>query len=372
MVDGHLFDTLSSIAQSIRKSTERPFGGVQARPDRPRICRADLTYMLYSWSLLGIFSNYLQLPKAIPNPSSLSKAWNGRNVSSIQSPSHKYFGRKITVRCLPFPGLGRVPDAPVVEFVDLLNSLRMGVASQTAVATFNGLRRPLDAVDGIVPTELFPLRNEVDKANKTKLDALKTEPLIYESRDTGNATEERKATILKNMVAQRVLEIKADAQVMLIKNVDENLVNGSVGRVLGFYMISEVCGSSGEITSKGGNGFIRKVLLEDDGKTPAQKKGVERESQSVDVKPKSKSGSQESTEKFPLVEFRTPLGKEVVLVGRDEFKVEETDGTVVARRVQVNPTSPTSPRSLIVGSRSRWSSPGQCRYTRAKARRSST
>jgi ATP-dependent DNA helicase PIF1 len=216
----------------------------------------------------------------------------------------------------------------------------MGVASQTAVATFNGLRRPLDAVDGIVPTELFPLRNEVDKANKTKLDALKTEPLIYESRDTGNATEERKATILKNMVAQQVLEIKPDAQVMLIKNVDENLVNGSVGRVLGFYMISEVCGSSGEITSKGGNGFIRKVLLEDDGKTPAQKRGAERASQSADVKPKSKSGSQESTEKFPLVEFRTPLGKEVVLVGRDEFKVEETDGTVVARRVQVNPTSP--------------------------------
>ena len=31
MVDGHLFDTLSSIAQSVRKNTERPFGGIQAR-----------------------------------------------------------------------------------------------------------------------------------------------------------------------------------------------------------------------------------------------------------------------------------------------------------------------------------------------------
>ena len=29
MVDGHLFDVLSSIAQSIRKKTELPFGGIQ-------------------------------------------------------------------------------------------------------------------------------------------------------------------------------------------------------------------------------------------------------------------------------------------------------------------------------------------------------
>ena len=221
-------------------------------------------------------------------------------------------------------------------FVDLLNSLRMGVASQTAVATFNGLRRPLSAMDGIVPTELFPLRSEVDNANKVMLGALKTESQVYESRDTGNASEERKATILKNMVAQRVLEIKVNAQVMLIKNVDENLVNGSVGRVLGFHTVSEVCGSGGEITSKGGSGFIRKALLKDDEKTPEEEKVVKGESDDVDVKPGPKGSPQESTERFPLVEFRTPLGKEVVLVGRDEFKVEENDGTIAARRVQAS------------------------------------
>ena len=219
----------------------------------------------------------------------------------------------------------------------------MGVASQTAVATFNGLRRPLSAMDGIVPTELFPLRSEVDNANKVMLGALKTESQVYESRDTGNAPEERRATILKNMVAQRVLEIKVDAQVMLIKNVDENLVNGAVGRVLGFHLVSEVCGSSGEITSKGGSGFIRKALLKVDGEMPAEKKLVKGEGESVDTKPASMSkpaskSSQESTERFPLVEFRTPLGKEIVLVGRDEFKVEENDGTVAARRVQASAT----------------------------------
>ena len=41
-------------------------------------------------------------------------------------------------------------------------------------------------------------------------------------------------------------------------------------------MVSEVCGS-GEIYFKGGHRFIRKVLLKDDGRTPAQQKVEERE-----------------------------------------------------------------------------------------------
>jgi len=212
----------------------------------------------------------------------------------------------------------------------------MGVASQAAVATFNSLRRPLPAIEGIVPTELFALRNEVYNANKARLDGLGTELRTYESRDSGKAKGDLRAQLLKTVVAQQFLEIKVDAQVMLIKNVDENLVNGSLGRVLGFYKVSEVCGLGGEISSKGGNGFIRQVLVQYDGKTPVQLEVAERENEDVEAGPES--GSRGSNEKFPLVEFRTPLGKEVVLVGRDEFKVEEHNEVVVARRVQVSAT----------------------------------
>lgn len=219
----------------------------------------------------------------------------------------------------------------------MLGSLRMGMASRAAIATFNGLSRPLLVTGGIVPTELFPLRSSVYDANKARLDALKTETQVYGSRDGGGATGERKENILKNMAAQKDLEIKVDAQVMLIKNVDGNLVNGSVGRVLGFYMVSEVCGTGGEITPKGGNGSIRGILLGDDNKTPAEKRVTEGgdEGGEAELKPK-KRGSRENTEKFPLVEFWTPLGKEAVLVGRNEFKVEDNDGTVSATRVQVH------------------------------------
>ena len=39
------------------------------------------------------------------------------------------------------------------------------------------------------------------------------------------------------MVVPVRLALKADAQVMLVKNVNDRLVNGSVGRVLGFFML---------------------------------------------------------------------------------------------------------------------------------------
>lgn len=40
------------------------------------------------------------------------------------------------------------------------------------------------------------------------------------------------------------------------------------------------------------------------------------------------------SESFPLVEFLTPSGKETVLVTRDEFRIEDNEGVVLARRVQ--------------------------------------
>ena len=202
----------------------------------------------------------------------------------------------------------------------------MGVTSQTAITVFNGLSRPLSTIGGIIPTELFPRRKEVDAANGVRLDALKTKLYVYKSRDTGKADEERKTMLLKNMVAQSTLEIRVGAQVMLIKNMDEDLVNGSIGKVLGFYTAPEVYGSAGNISPKAGNGFIRDALLKENRVTHEEREVAERE---------KGNSLPESGERFPLVEFWTPRGKETVLVGRSEFKVEENDGTVAAKRVQV-------------------------------------
>ena len=113
--------------------------------------------------------------------------------------------------------------------------MRKGNISQQARDTFKSLSRPLTFTDGLLPTELFPLRFEVEKSNTSRLQSLTSASHFFTARDSGSASEDKRKKLLENMVAQGRLELKKDAQVMLIKNMDENLVNGSVGRVLGFY-----------------------------------------------------------------------------------------------------------------------------------------
>ena len=49
-----------------------------------------------------------------------------------------------------------------------------------------------------------------------------------------------------------------------------------------------------------------------------------------------KPKSAPDAELFPLVEFPTPMGRETALVTRDEFRVEDNEGNVLARRVQAS------------------------------------
>lgn len=95
------------------------------------------------------------------------------------------------------------------------------------------------------------------------------------------------------------LVLKPDAQVMLVKNVSETLVNGSVGRVLDF--------------------------CED----PAASQQQQQQQKKSDV-----GGGQK--ELFPLVEFSTFKGKETKLVKSEEFRVEDGEGNLLARRIQVS------------------------------------
>ena len=164
-------------------------------------------------------------------------------------------------------------DAP--GFVELLNELRKGTISPSAMQTFTSLSRALPPLpSGILPTELYPLRAQVERANTTRLAALPGSVHAYSARDTGTHQK-----VLEQMVVPSRLAFKVDAQVMLVKNVDEKLVNGTVGRVLGFHTIS-TCQAS-----VGGPPFLspeKDVKPFSNGSTPA--------------KPKSASGSASSSQ----------------------------------------------------------------------------
>ena len=87
----------------------------------------------------------------------------------------------------------------------------------------------------------FPRREDVERSNSTRMRQLTGEVRTYVSSDGGSIRDDnQREKMLSNFMAPKTLELKLDAQVMLIKNVDETLVNGSMGKVVGFADPSEV------------------------------------------------------------------------------------------------------------------------------------
>ncbi|KAN0111673.1 P-loop containing nucleoside triphosphate hydrolase protein [Russula decolorans] len=204
-----------------------------------------------------------------------------------------------------------------------------------AIESFRALSREIISSESdLPPTELFPMRYEVERANSTRLAALQSPPVSYDARDSGSAAPDKRKAVLAGMMVPERLVLKNGAQVMLVKNVDDQrgLVNGAVGRVLGFFAAPR--GKS--------EGVVRNVKISEDGKSV-----VFRSDGKENLKPntsttnntkmeveKPKSAAAADVELFPLVEFLTPIGRETVLVTRDEFRVEDNEGNVLARRVQ--------------------------------------
>lgn len=207
MIDGRLFDNLDGIAREIRRKKNTPFGGIQ----------------------VIVCGDFYQLPpvsKAQINPDGTelkeqsrftfeSEAWKNALTSSI-----------ILKQVFRQQG-----DQ---TFIDMLNDLRHGRVSEEAESEFRRLSRPLVCPDGIVPTELYSTRYEVENANNLKLVRLGGSTRVYEAKDGGSLPPAVKNAWLSNFLAPKKIFLKENAQVMCIKNFDDTLVNGSLGRVKGF------------------------------------------------------------------------------------------------------------------------------------------
>jgi ATP-dependent DNA helicase PIF1 len=139
----------------------------------------------------------------------------------------------------------------VLEFIDMLNEMRFGRLSNASIAKFKALSREIVYEDGLGATELlvsssllpfytdgffsFPRREDVDRSNVTRINRLQTNEVVFEAKDGGTITDRvYRSKILANFMAPERIVLRIDAQVMLIKNMDEDLVNGSMGRVVGF------------------------------------------------------------------------------------------------------------------------------------------
>lgn len=162
----------------------------------------------------------------------------------------------------------------------------------------------------------FPMRNQVEQANRLRMSALNTEGWTYISQDTGAVTDPvQREKILSNFMASSELHLKVDAQVMLIKNLDENLVNGSMGKVIGFCHKAHFPTDGREWTPDA----HLEAAMETDSKGRLKK---------LPVAP--------GTKPHPVVRFKVPGGHQVHLVEATDFKTELPTGEIQAARLQVS------------------------------------
>jgi ATP-dependent DNA helicase PIF1 len=193
MIDGQLLDKIDEVARAVRKD-QRTFGGLQ----------------------LVLCGDVCQLPPVGRDSTFFfeAKCWKTAVNRTVQ--------------------LTRVFRQTDMRFVEILNEMRVGSLSEKSIRMLKSLSRvPSYPEDGIEPAQLFCLRQEVEQANMKRLADLPGPLRQFNATDEAK-DDTNKKRLNDNSLAPQLLELKLNAQVMLLKNVDEKLVNGSLGRVIGF------------------------------------------------------------------------------------------------------------------------------------------
>eukprot|EP01080_Neovahlkampfia_damariscottae_P005800 gene5800-9623_t len=194
MLSGELFDKVEYIARRIRNSSS-PFGGIQV-------------------ILVG---DFFQLPPVNQNGTELDFCFESKSWKSVVQSS---FELKT-----PF----RQNDK---GFIQILNEIRVGKVSEKCEDLLKKCQnRKFN--DKIEPTILYPHKVNVNELNKKKLSGLPGEVMKFEADDIGKFPQLIEQ-LDKSCAAPKILELKVNSQVILLKNLDERLVNGSRGVIVAF------------------------------------------------------------------------------------------------------------------------------------------
>ncbi|TFY61840.1 hypothetical protein EVJ58_g4258 [Rhodofomes roseus] len=280
MVEGELFDKLYRIGSMMRKKST-PFGGIQ----------------------VIVTGDFFQLPP-------VNKS--GKVNFAFEAEMWKHTIKDNTFK------LTKVFRQRDQEFVDMLNEMRYGQLSQRSIERFKSLDREIEYEDGVAAAELFPLRQDVDRANATRMQSLDTQVQTYTATDGGTLhDDQQREKMLNNFMVPRALSLKVGAQVMLIKNLDETLVNGSVGKIIKFADAADP-----------------EALYD-----PSDKKTSGTHSKPISsAKPSSKNGKEAKLtgQLMPVVDFLLPGGgMRRHMVMSESFKVELPNGEVQVSRTQL-------------------------------------
>lgn len=302
MLDGAFLDKLEVVARNIR-NINKPFGGIQ----------------------LVLTGDFFQLPP----------------VEKRDGPQVKFcFESKSWKTCINHTILLKeVFRQSDPTFVNLLNAVRVAEVNDEISGEFRKLSRCVEYEDGIQPTELFSTRYEVDTSNQRRLRELPGDDVIFVAKDTG---KDHMLKNLENTMAMKKLILKEDAQVMMLKNINENVVNGSVGRVLAFL--------SSAVFESFKSRFNEHQIASDDAIREMRMLGkcygqvtvpsevlsfAHTVSRSEEFLKLAKRVITDPDEALPIVQFTTGAEPQIICVQRVDFMTDSGDEKIECSRSQI-------------------------------------
>lgn len=198
MMDGAFLDMLDFVGRKVRGRDHVPFGGMQ----------------------VVLSGDFHQLPPVAKNQAQRtfcfeSSAWRSLVNAGMRSVELKTIFRQSDI-----------------FFVDVLRQVRQGKMTPADLReALSENFKQLSTDDGVIPTKLYTHRADVSHINEAELAKIQEKEVHFQSRDVGD-----QGLLESTCPAPRRVVLKKGAQVMLLKNLQQNkgLVNGARGVVTGF------------------------------------------------------------------------------------------------------------------------------------------
>jgi len=210
-----------------------------------------------------------------------------------------------------------------MKFISLLNEVRVGKLSPENEEILQECQRELSTSNEIEPTKLWSTNDKVEELNMEKLSSLEGHVVIYESENGYtqftfiDINGERIDSLLSQCMALETLTLKVGAQVMLLRNLEGNLMNGSRGVVIGFEWHRVTCEPSHYIAR--GAELIKKWVK--------RESKVRREAELIEVIEKRKDSEEVL---LPVVRFQSGY---IQVIKPEIFTAESREGR--AMRAQI-------------------------------------
>ncbi|KAK9759993.1 hypothetical protein K7432_018667 [Basidiobolus ranarum] len=229
MVGKQLFSTLDYIARWVRRS-KSPFGGLQL------IVCGDFFQLppvsdLQKCVNCGQVFPQEQGTRILCQKNNCKPMLTQHSEYAFESKSWEEMNFEVNEFTQPF----RQTDS---RFVDILNSIRIGECTPSVIEVLQQCKRDFapTASTSILPTKLYTLRKQVADENMYNLKKLPEHSVTYAATQGPAKAKEEHINALNVTQADEQLALKKGAQVMLLVNIDveQGLVNGSRGVIVGF------------------------------------------------------------------------------------------------------------------------------------------